>query len=81
VVKILARLDSKGRLYIPKEMREGLSREVYLVRLDHEILIVPKPGDPLRELEELGKDLPDKPLSEIKKEILEEAGREALGGL
>ena len=81
MVKILARLDSKGRLYIPKEMREGLSREVYLVRLDHEILIVPKPDDPLRELEELGKDLPDKPLSEIKKEILEEAGREALGGL
>ncbi|WP_232462045.1 AbrB/MazE/SpoVT family DNA-binding domain-containing protein [Thermococcus siculi] len=81
MVGILARVDSKGRLYIPKEMREGLSREVYLVRLDHEILIVPKPDDPLRELEELGKALPDKPLSEIKREILKEAMKEALGGL
>jgi bifunctional DNA-binding transcriptional regulator/antitoxin component of YhaV-PrlF toxin-antitoxin module len=81
VMAILSKVDSKGRLYLPKEMRKGLSKEVYLVKIDSEILIVPKPEDPLKELEELGKNLPDKPLSEIKREILKEARKEALEGL
>jgi AbrB family looped-hinge helix DNA binding protein len=78
---MLAKVDSKGRLYIPKEMREGLSKEVYLVRIDDGILIVPKPEDSLKELEDLGKRLPDKPLSKIKREILEEAEKEVMEGL
>ncbi|NJE00069.1 AbrB/MazE/SpoVT family DNA-binding domain-containing protein [Thermococcus sp. LS1] len=73
---MLAKVDSKGRLYLPKSIRKGISREVYLVDLNGEILIVPKPEDPLMELEELGKLLPDKSIEELKKEILEEALRE-----
>ncbi|WP_297091579.1 AbrB/MazE/SpoVT family DNA-binding domain-containing protein [Thermococcus sp.] len=75
---MLTRVDSKGRLYLPKAMREGLPDEVYLVKLDEGILIVPKPQEPLRELEELGKKLPDKTLHELKKEILREATKEVL---
>ena len=75
---MLTRVDSKGRLYLPKAMREGLPDEVYLVKLDEGILIVPKPREPLRELEELGKKLPDKTLHELKKEILREATKEVL---
>ncbi|EEB74029.1 AbrB/MazE/SpoVT family DNA-binding domain-containing protein [Thermococcus sp. AM4] len=70
---MLARVDSRGRLYIPKELRKNLSGEVYLVRVAEGILIVPKPEDPLGELEELGKKLPDVSLEELRREILKEA--------
>ncbi|NJE00710.1 AbrB/MazE/SpoVT family DNA-binding domain-containing protein [Thermococcus sp. JdF3] len=76
---MLARVDSRGRLYLPKELRENLPREVYLVRVDDGILIVPKPDDPVKELEELGKDLPDVPIEELRREILKEAERLAGG--
>jgi bifunctional DNA-binding transcriptional regulator/antitoxin component of YhaV-PrlF toxin-antitoxin module len=76
---MLARVDSRGRLYLPKELRENLPREVYLVRVDDGILIVPKPDDPVKELEELGKDLPDFPIEGLRREILKEAERLAGG--
>jgi len=70
---MLARVDSKGRLYIPKELRKNLPQEVYLVRIEDGILIIPKPEDPLKELEELGKKLPNLTLEELKREIIKEA--------
>jgi len=76
---MLARVDSRGSLYLPKELRENLPREVYLVRVDDGILIVPKPDDPVKELEELGKGLPDVPIEELRREILKEAERLAGG--
>jgi len=73
---MLARIDSKGRLYIPKKMREKLGNEVYLVEMDNGIIVIPKPKDPVKELEEIGKSLPDKPIEELKKEILKQAMEE-----
>ena len=70
---MLAKVDPKGRLYLPKELRKNLPKEVYLVRVDDGILIVPKPEDPLKELEELGKNLPNIAIEEIRMEILKEA--------
>ncbi len=70
---MLAKVDPKGRLYLPKELRKNLPKEVYLVRVDDGILIVPKPEDPLKELEELGKNLPNITIEEIRMEILKEA--------
>ena len=73
---MLARIDSRGRLYIPKKMREKLGNEVYLIEMDNGIIIIPKPKDPVEELEEIGKSLPDKPIEELKKEILKQAMEE-----
>lgn len=74
--KMLAKIDSKGRLYIPKKIRKKLGNEVYLVEMDDGIIVIPKPKDPLKELEEIGKSLPDKSIEELKKEILRLAMKE-----
>ena len=71
-----AKVDAKGRLYIPKELRDEIGKEVFLIRTPNGILIVPKPEDPISELEKLGKKLPDKPIEELKQDILKEAERE-----
>ena len=73
---MLAKIDSKGRLYIPKKIREKLGNEVYLVEMGNGIIVIPKPKDPVKELEEIGKSLPDKPIEELKKEILKQAMEE-----
>ncbi|WP_175060146.1 AbrB/MazE/SpoVT family DNA-binding domain-containing protein [Thermococcus sp. 2319x1] len=70
---MLSKIDSKGRLYIPKKMREKLTRDVYLVETPDGILIVPKPKDPIKELEKLGRNLPNKTIEELKKDILNQA--------
>jgi len=77
VVKVIGRIDSKGRLYIPKKIREKLSGdEVYLVEIGGRVVIVPKPRDPVKDLEEVGKDLPDKPIGVLREEILRQAMEE-----
>ena len=74
---MIGRIDSKGRLYIPKKLREKLGGdEVYLVEIGGRIVIVPKPRDPVGDLEEVGKNLPDKPIEVLKEEILRQAMEE-----
>lgn len=74
---MIGKIDSKGRLYIPKKLREKLSGdEVYLVEVGGRIVIVPKPRDPVKDLEEVGKDLPDKLIKELREEILRQAMEE-----
>lgn len=73
---MLAKIDAKGRLYIPKKLRKKLGSEVYLVEMEEKIIVIPKPDDPLKELEEIGKSLPDKSIEELRKEILKQAMEE-----
>ena len=68
--------DDRGRLYLPKDFREKYGNRFYFVEMAGEIRLVPKPTDPLKELEELGKLLPEKEIKELKKEIREEAEKE-----
>ncbi len=66
---MISKIDEKGRLYLPKRIRRGLKRKVYVVRMGNEVVIVPIPDDPISELAELGRRLPDKSIKEFKKEI------------
>lgn len=68
--------DDRGRLYLPKCVREKYGDRFYFVEMDGEIRLVPKPTHPLKELEELGKLLPKRKIWELKKEIQEEAEKE-----
>lgn len=73
---MIARVDIKGRLYLPKKVRGKLGEKVYLVELKDGLLLIPEPKDPFKELEEIGKALPDKSIKELKKEIIKQAEEE-----
>ena len=64
-----AKVDDRGRVYLPKQVRGKVGREVFVIEVKDGILLIPKPNDPFRELEELGKKLPDRTVRELRKEI------------
>ncbi len=71
-----AKIDKRGRIYLPKPVRKKLGESVYLTEFKDGILIIPKPKDPVRQLEELGKLITAKTITEIKKDIEDEAMKE-----
>ena len=74
----MAKLDKKGRIYLPKGVREKYKTdEFYIVDLPYGIVLVPRVEDPLKTLEEEGKKLPNLPIAGLKRVIREEAEREA----
>ncbi len=73
---MLIKVDIKGRLYLPKKIREKLGVKVYLIELKDGLLLIPRPEDPLRELEAIGKTLPEKSIKELKQEIISQAEEE-----
>ncbi|MFP3203595.1 MAG: AbrB family transcriptional regulator [Sulfolobus sp.] len=74
---MLIKVDKKGRVYLPKEVREKFkSEEFFLVTLPSGILLVPRVDDPLKALEEEGKKLPNVDIKVLRKVIREEAEKE-----
>ena len=54
----IAKLDDRGRLLIPKSIREEYGEEFTIIESLGEIVLIPLPDDPLKTLEEEGKKLP-----------------------
>jgi AbrB family looped-hinge helix DNA binding protein len=74
---VLIKVDKKGRVYLPKEVREKFkSEEFFLVTLPSGILLVPRVDDPLKALEEEGKKLPNVDIKVLRKVIQGEAEKE-----
>jgi len=74
---VLIKVDKKGRVYLPKEVRDKFkSEEFFLVTLPSGILLVPRVDDPLKALEEEGKKLPNVDVKVLRKVIQEEAEKE-----
>jgi hypothetical protein len=65
----LTRCDSKGRVYLKEEIRAKYGREFLMLQALEEIILLPVPENPMKDLEELGKMIPIKSLHEIKKKI------------
>jgi bifunctional DNA-binding transcriptional regulator/antitoxin component of YhaV-PrlF toxin-antitoxin module len=66
------RTDERGRVTIPKEVRDRYGEKFRLVELDSGIKLVPIPDDPLEELRAAASD----ELREASLDDLEEAARE-----
>lgn len=66
------RTDERGRVTIPKEIRDRYGEKFRLVELDSGIKLVPIPDDPLAELRAAASD----ELREASLDDLEEAARE-----
>jgi hypothetical protein len=65
----LTKCDSKGRVYLKEEIRAKYGREFLILQTLKEIILLPVPENPIKDLEELGKMIPIKSLQEIKKKI------------
>jgi hypothetical protein len=52
-----AKLDEKGRINIGQESRTLYGERFYVVKLSGEILLIPKPKDPVTELRKWGKKI------------------------
>ena len=77
VLFILVKLDKKGGLYLPKEIRKFNVDEFYTSVVPEGILLVPRVKDPIKVLEEEGKKLPQNlSIEELKRKALEEAEKE-----
>ncbi|CCQ37975.1 uncharacterized protein Nmlp_3863 [Natronomonas moolapensis 8.8.11] len=72
------RADDRGRVTIPKELRDRYGDQYRLVELDSGIKLVPIPDDPLEELRAAATDeLREASLSDLEAAASEEAGEQA----
>lgn len=74
------RCDERGRVVMPKAVRDEFGEEYVVVRLPGEVLFKPVPkGDPVKALHEEGKKLPKgMSVAELKKQARELALGESL---
>lgn len=71
-------MDEKGRINLGKEARERYGGSFFIVKLSGEILLIPKPKDPVAEMKKWGKELEiDKMMPrDIRRMAEEEANKE-----
>ena len=67
-----ARIDEKGRINIGQETRRRYGSTFFVVKLSDEILLIPKPKDPVAELRKWGKELETGKLTSGDIEVLAE---------
>ncbi|MGP6207623.1 AbrB family transcriptional regulator [Cuniculiplasma sp. SKW3] len=69
----IVKMDKGGRIHIPKGLKHNLGPRFIITRLGDKLILTSLPVNPIEDLEELGKSIPDKTLKDLRKEILEEA--------
>lgn len=70
--------DEKGRVVLPKSMRERHGERFLAVDTREGIWLIPRSDDPLRRLAELGRNIPDVPIAELRRQALRDAEAQAL---
>ena len=76
-----AQCDAKGRIYLREKTRKKYGKKFVVVEAPGELILLPIPDDPVKDLEELGKPLRGLSIKEIKRRIRERAMKEVLDGL
>jgi DNA-binding transcriptional regulator/RsmH inhibitor MraZ len=69
----IVKMDKVGRIHIPTSLKYDLGPRFIITRLGDKLILTSMPEDPIKDLEEMGKSIPDKTLKDLRKEILEEA--------
>lgn len=69
----IVKMDKGGRIHIPTSLKDDLGPRFIITRLGKKLILTSIPEDPIKDLEEIGKNIPFKTLKELRKEILEEA--------
>jgi hypothetical protein len=71
--------DKKGRIRLSQAVRAKYGEKFYVVEAPGELVLLPVPRDPVKDLEELGKPLRGMSLADIKRAIQEQADKEMSG--
>jgi hypothetical protein len=73
---IRATCDRKGRLYLQESVRAKYGKTFIVVEAPGELVLLPVPDDPVKDLREWGKPLQGMSMEEIKQAIQEQAEKE-----
>ena len=71
-------MDERGRVTIGTKIAKRYGRRFYVIKAPNEIILIPKPKDPIKDLMELGKKAGFKNMTpeKIRKEAEEQAYKE-----
>ena len=69
--------DERGRLYLKEAVRMRYGEKFVLVEAPDEIVLLPVPADPLKDLVDLGRKLPKLSLRQLRARIRRRAEQEA----
>ena len=80
VIQEVAICDQRGRITLGKEVTQKFGRKFHVVVMPREVVLIPVPKDPLKDLREMGKKIPKHlTLRDLKRIAEEEAMKEAWG--
>ena len=71
-------VDSRGRVYIPKHLREKHGEKYRIIELKNGIKLIPLEKDPIKGLEKATQELKNASFEELEKTIDEEAQEEVV---
>ena len=73
-------MDEKGRINIGQEARKKYGSRFFIVKLSDEIILIPRPKDPVTELRNWGKELEiDKLIAKDIGVLVEEEAKKEVG--
>ena len=71
-----SKCDKKGRLLLKPALRRRYGGEFFVVEMPREVVLLPVPRDPVKDLREWGRPLRHMSMEEIKRAIQEQAEKE-----
>lgn len=75
-MSLITQCDNRGRVYLGKKIREKYGETFIILEDKDKLILVPVSNEPIKDLEELGTQLPRKSLKALRKDILKEAKKE-----
>ena len=71
-----SKCDRKGRLLLRPALRRRYGDQFFIVEAPREVILLPVPSDPVKDLQRLGRKLEGYTIEELKKVIDEQADKE-----